>query len=802
MQKRTAIIDIESNDLLSGMIDYSSLPYKLNSEARLWTVVIRDHQTGEDWFAEKENVTAEWLEKTLAPYFFIVAHNGVKFDLPALKLFGILDYKIGNIGESDFLFGRECKFLDSLILSKLSDPDRFGRHALKAWGQRIGDFKDDYRGQCIEAGYILATDPTGQEFKKWNPLMLPYCRQDCKTNSGAFSVITKEFQNHNWGNSIQQEHKLADFSVSREHFGFSFDKEFAIKCLEELNGIMDALSQKVVPLLPPKPLNSAETSFWSPPVTQLINGKKKKDPLQLGSHMVNFIERIGAEYKKEELENGDTNHFFIFENQKYKIPYAIPLKTHVPAVMKDMDHIKMYLVDLGWEPTEWAERDLTKDSKKISISFDKRLKVLDRWWSDTEEGKYTKGRLKHLECPRNKCYDKLYKNLGGAFPVRVPTSPKIRVGIEKEICPNLIKLGEKVAFAKDYADYLTYRHRRNSIAGGDTEDIDLNEEDPVSGFLKQVRDVDGRIPTPADEIGAVTNRYTHKNVANIPRASSIYGKEMRSLFGAGNGGVFFGFDYASLEARIMAHYVFKYPGGEQLGLTFVAEKPNDFHSVQARFMNIGRTEAKSVDYGIIYGAQSAKIMKMLAVDKKRAEDILEGFWEGAPALKELRDNLAKYWEATGKKFILGIDGRKINVRSKHSLLNSLFQSSGVIYAKYVSLYIMKEYEKHGLCINPFVGVPDVTSMIEYHDEQALWVHPKLLSFKRFKTKEEAEEFRKNWEGPLLSPVSDNGKGFYIVMPSIVSEAIEKSMLYVTNLLKIKVEMGFEYMAGSNWYQCH
>src|SRR5690606_7225944 len=157
------------------------------------------------------------------------------------------------------------------------------------------------------------------------------------------------------------------------------------------------------------------------------------------------------------------------------------------------------------------------------------------------------------------------------WPVRVYTAPKIRVGVEKELCPNLIKLGDKVSFAKDFADWLTYRHRNNSIAGGDLDDIDLEDDKPASGFLQQYREVDGRLTTPSIEIGAVTTRYTHIGVANIARPTSIYGKEMRSLFRAGKGAVFFGFDYSSLEARVMAHYVQRYEGGPELGEMFIAE---------------------------------------------------------------------------------------------------------------------------------------------------------------------------------------------------------------------------------------
>lgn len=59
--------------------------------------------------------------------------------------------------------------------------------------------------------------------------------------------------------------------------------------------------------------------------------------------------------------------------------------------------------------------------------------------------------------------------------------------------------------------------------------MDFDLEEPASGFLSMYREEDGRVPTPAIEIGASTNRYRHIGVCNVARATSIYGKELRSL---------------------------------------------------------------------------------------------------------------------------------------------------------------------------------------------------------------------------------------------------------------------------------
>ena len=58
-----------------------------------------------------------------------IAHNGIGFDSPVVeKLWG---YKIPL-----------SKTTDTLVLSRLFEPQRKGGHSLKVWGERLGDFKD------------------------------------------------------------------------------------------------------------------------------------------------------------------------------------------------------------------------------------------------------------------------------------------------------------------------------------------------------------------------------------------------------------------------------------------------------------------------------------------------------------------------------------------------------------------------------------------------------------------------------------------------------------------------------------
>lgn len=796
MMLKAVSVDIESNGLLDALVDYSGFPYKLKPSAKVWVISFTDINTGEVISLERDGITKEAINNVLLPYKYIVLHNGIKFDLLLLSLFGLIDYKIGWLEEEDVLNGRAVRFIDTLIMSRLLNPDRFGGHSLKAWGQRVGEFKDDYRNKCIEAGYIDKKSEKGSEFLEWNPLMRPYCEQDTKVTAEVFKVLFTDFSSYNrWKQPFKMETKLADLAIRRENLGFWFDKDLAIKCVEDLSNKMEELRQKVNPKLPLKPMTKGEMAVFIPPKIQL---KKNNTP---SSHIMKFAEKVGGEVLKF-----DDSYVFAYKGKSTPIPFEGTIETHTEADISNLDHVKQTLIDLGWIPTEWAERDFTKDSKKISLSLEKRVKAFERWLQETLDGKYKKLRLliafeNFKVSSVDRLRDAVMGKLDGAFPIKLPTSPKVRVGVEKELCPELEKLGEKVEFAKDFALYLTYKHRKSCIAGGDIEDMDFDEEVPNSGYLSSYREVDGRVPTPAIEIGTSTSRYKHVKVSNIARASSVYGKEMRSLFGSGKEAVQFGYDFASLEARINGHYCYDYTDGVELSKTLLAEKPFDIHTVTGEKLGIPRTEAKSINYMLMYGGSWVKAKKMLNLSDTGAKEIVQKFWDSMPALKELKEDLERQWEGNDKKFIYAIDGRKLFVRSKHSIINLLFQSGGVICAKYVSVFMMEKFEKEGHCIDPFIGKPDVCSMIEYHDEQQLYTNKSFYNFKRFNTKEEAKEFVSNWEGAQLSDISE-GKVFYVVLPNKVSSTIEQSIRKMETLLNLKVPLGYAYSVANNWYGCH
>ena len=768
-------IDIETNNLLSNMLDFTSLPYKLNTEAKLYCVVIRNIDTDEVSFASGSEVTTEWLKTTLTDATEIILHNGIKFDLIALKLFGVLDYEVGYLDREDKLFGKPVKIVDTLVRSRLLNPDRYGGHGLKAWGVALGEHKGDYT-----------------DFSHYNEEMLEYCKQDTKVTSLIYKTLSDEYNSYEgWWKAEKLENKLADLAVKRETYGFWFNKELAIQCLEDLTEKMTELENKVNPILPPKPMNKTNLKKFTPPAIQF-----KKDR-SFNANFLKFVEKHNGVLGEDYVE---------FYGEKFSIPVDRPIKLYETANISDLDHVKMHLISLGWRPTEWKVRDLTKDTKKQSLTYEKRIETLDRWLNQTfDENKYRDLRLEELSLGWDKAAlrRKLVSQLRDDKPVRVPTSPCVRVGVEKELCPNLVKLGSKVDFANDFTLYLTYKHRKSSIAGGDLEDVDYEDEYPNTGFLSMYRTVDGRIPTPAIEIGASTNRYRHIGVCNVARASSIYGKEMRSLFGCGQGMYQFGFDFSSLEARIQGHYILPF-NGEELAEQLLASKPNDIHTLNANKLGISRDQAKSISYALMYGASYKKLKSMLGLSDSEAKALYDAYWEAVKPLSDLREEVGKVWKRRGSKYVVGIDGRKINTRSQHSLLNALFQSGGVINAKYTTVFLFEWLEDCGYKCDPFVYQDlDCCGMIEYHDECQLAVKPELVELKKFETEEDYKNFLSNWNGKQLGSETTLRSGkICIAMPSVISEAVQYGIDQAEKHTNLKVALGFEYVVANNWYNCH
>jgi hypothetical protein len=804
------LFDIEANGLLDETtINYLVAPFRLKPTYRIWCAVVRDIDTGAVFrYVGEEELQGPFLDK-MRSLTMIVGHNIIDYDLLCLKLAYGIEYEIG---EQCTFEGKPVEIVDTLVMSKTLNPDRYdkhGQHSLDAWGGRVGLEKIDWRARAVELGLIPANAPKGAEFAQYHPEMLVYCERDTEVNVKAYWMMVEEMGSWNWADALSLEHMVRDIITRQSHRGFWFDSTLAAENIRYLDEKMESIRQVVEPLLPPKPMGLTKLKNYMPPKVQF---KKNGEPSE---NIKKWVVRHGGTLVA--VDDGEFEACGMPEGKNWKLPMdcEVPIVTHEPSTVKDTTFIKGWLVSLGWKPTQYKERDLTCDTKKNKLSPEKFEAAVRRWVEQTLESPFCQDRLDELDTTKKRVLDKLLKH-DIKRPLKVYTNPTLTVGQEKEIDPALVEFAKnntEFPHAQLVSEFLTYQHRRNSILGGgfDPDDIDEDDEFAGKGFLAAVRE-DGRIPTPADTCGAATSRFKHKLVANIPRITSLFGDKMRGQFGVdvAEGYYQMGYDFASLEAMIESHYCWKYDDElHSYCLSLTREKPFDVHTITAAAISavigqpFGRQSAKPVKYACAYGAQPPRVAKTIGCSLDIAEKVHAAYWEAAKPLAALADKLKEYWTRTGgKKFILGLDGRKIPTRSASALINSLFQSAGVICAKRAMVLHEKKMKEAGLIVDFFREdwkAPHVQQLIAYHDEAQLEVHKSFIKWKLFETEQAAKDFKA--ENPGWSEIGHSDKGHYIGWCEagvMIQEAVRETSTYY----HLNVTLSADYILGRTWRECH
>ncbi len=238
-------------------------------------------------------------------------------------------------------------------------------------------------------------------------------------------------------------------------------------------------------------------------------------------------------------------------------------------------------------------------------------------------------------------------------------------------------------------------------------------------WLKQVKD-DGRIYGMVDTCGTVTGRCSHSkpNLAQVPsivNAKGVvpYGKECRSLFYAPEGWIMVGVDASGLELRCLAHFMARYDDGVYRDELL----SGDIHTANQIAAGLPtRDQAKTFIYAFLYGAGDAKIGKIVRAGKAEGSRLKKKFLSGVPALNKLI-KLVKTRAKT--KWIGGLDGRRLFIRSAHSALNTLLQSAGALVMKKALVIAVHET----LPAAGLVEGEDYLLVLNVHDEFQAYVKP-------------------------------------------------------------------------------
>lgn len=247
----------------------------------------------------------------------------------------------------------------------------------------------------------------------------------------------------------------------------------------------------------------------------------------------------------------------------------------------------------------------------------------------------------------------------------------------------------------------------------------------VEGLQKLIRP-DGRIASVVNML-AVTGRATHRNIVNIPKAGSFYGKQMRQIFSSKEGFVLVGTDSAGNQLRQLAARM-NNPVYTKALIEGKKEDGTDNHSLTR---DIGELEsrdiAKNVIYCLLFGGGDVKLAKTAKKPPGSGADLRGKLYRGLDGLGSLMESLTKEWRATAKKrfnpkfnkveyfdgTITGLDGRPIKVTSEHQLLVYLLQSDEAIHMSKAYCLLAERLSQK------YVWGVDYGIVCFYHDEYTI-----------------------------------------------------------------------------------
>lgn len=600
------------------------------------------------------------LEAEVARGGLIVFHNGHKYDAPALTKLAKLELN------REFHLPRE-NVIDTLVLCRLiyaniKDSDmgllragklpgkRFGSHALEAWGYRLGEmkgeYKDDFKKMLEEQGEEY-TD--GLEWVSFNEPMMAYNVQDVVVTKALLEKLLSAkayFPEEAGCGKNWWMHDAVTFwaqsgeSVELEH------KAAWLLAKQERNGFpfdTKSIEQLYVELAARRSellLKLTDTfGTWYQPKggTEVFIAPRSGRPLY-DYPRVKYPKQ-GVVYKKP--KNKAQREGLVpcdLDTRDYMegAPYT-PIE-HVVFNPSSRDHIALKLKEAGWVPTEFTDKGAPKVDDEV---------------------------LEHVRVDD---------------PV-------------KQASIDLIK------------EYLMIQKRIGQAAEGD------------KAWLRYVAE-DGKIHGSVNPNGAVTGRATHSfpNLGQVPGVRAPYGEQCRAAFGAehhldgltGAPWVQAGIDASGLELRCLAHFMAPYDNGEYADVIL----NGDIHTVNQNAAELPtRDNAKTFIYGFLYGAGDEKIGQIVGAGKERGKELKKKFLENTPAIAQLREAIQQSLVESSKwvageqqvkwkrRWIRGLDGRRVHVRSPHAALNTLLQSAGALICK---LWIVRVEEmlleaglKHG-----------------------------------------------------------------------------------------------------------
>lgn len=252
----------------------------------------------------------------------------------------------------------------------------------------------------------------------------------------------------------------------------------------------------------------------------------------------------------------------------------------------------------------------------------------------------------------------------------------------------------------------------------------------IEGLLPLIH-TDHRIHAHFQQTVTATGRLscTEPNLQNIPIKQELGRKIRRAFTPEGQDKILVGADYSQIELRVLAHMA----GDESLIEAF--NNGDDIHKITAAKVfgvseddvtPLQRSNAKAVNFGVIYGMSGFGLSTEISVSRKEAEKYIDEYFNKYKAVKKFMDKSIADCKANGyvttlmdrKRVIHEINASNYNVRNlgERLAMNTPIQGSAADIIKLAMINVYKALKENGFKSKLILQVHDELIIETYKDE--------------------------------------------------------------------------------------
>ena len=215
---------------------------------------------------------------------------------------------------------------------------------------------------------------------------------------------------------------------------------------------------------------------------------------------------------------------------------------------------------------------------------------------------------------------------------------------------------------------------------------------------------------------------TEPNLQNIPTRFEL-GKRVRKVFKPAEGKVYVDADYSQIELRVLAHI------SEDKHMIQAFENNEDIHKQAAskvfktpieEVTKEQRSNAKAVNFGIVYGISDFGLGEQLGISRKKAKQYIDEYLNEYAGIKEFMENIIEKTKEKGyvetlfhrRRYVPELNSKNYMVRQfgNRVAMNTPIQGTAADIMKIAMINVNKELKNRGL---------ESKIVLQVHDEMMI-----------------------------------------------------------------------------------